>query len=72
MIQRPLLALDIVNNWLYSHVLYYMVYVMPRNKFENQKLNLDKIVVSFGSTCRIINNNTIWNDEVLFQIIESS
>jgi len=72
MIQRPLLALDIVNNWLYSHVLYYMVYVMPRNKFENQKLNLDKIVVSLGSTCRIINNNTIWNDEVLFQIIESS
>lgn len=68
MIQRPLLALVIVNNWLYLHVLYYMVCVMPRNKFENQNLNLEKIVVSLGTTLKIINNNnnTIWNDEVLF------
>lgn len=34
-----------------------MVCVIPRNKFENQKLNLNKIVVSLGSTFKIINNN---------------
>jgi len=34
-----------------------MVCVMPRNKFENQNLNLEKIVVSLGTTLKIINNN---------------